>query len=118
MSATAMDPAGLKRIPEKGVDLRTIRYLATVDVDRAALEERWEAPEIVRDCLAEWYCFAFSPSEGEAFFLQQEVENPPAPGFGLSATRALFSADSAGRMVGALGIAGARVTHVNAEADP
>ena len=110
----ALDPARLKRIPERDVSLRDIRWLAEVDIDRAALEERWGGPEIVHDDLAEWLCLAFSPVEGEAFFLQREVDHPPTPQFGLSVTKGLFSADAAGRIVDALGITGARVTQVNA----
>lgn len=118
MDPRQLDPAGLKRIPERDVSLRDMRYLAEVDVDRAALEERWGGPETVYDDLAEWVCFAFSPAEGEAFFLQREVEHPPTPQFGLSVTRGLFSVEAAGRIVEALGIATARVTQVNAEAAP
>lgn len=83
-----------------------------------ALEARWDSPEIVQDDLAEWFCFAFSPAEGEAFFLQREVDHPPAPQFGLSVTRGLFTADTAGRIVESLGIAGARVAQVNDEPAP
>jgi hypothetical protein len=116
MDARELDPAGLKRIPERDVRLRDVRYLAQVDIDPAALEQRWGGAEAVCDDLAEWVCFAFSPMEGEAFFLQREVHHPPAHGFVLSVTEGLFSSDGAGRIVEALGIAGARVTQVTAEA--
>jgi hypothetical protein len=39
-----LDPAGLKRIPERDVRLGDMRYLAQVDVDPDALEERWGGP--------------------------------------------------------------------------
>ncbi|GGZ04268.1 hypothetical protein GCM10010365_24000 [Streptomyces poonensis] len=115
MHPRQLDPAGLKRISERTVSLRDIRWLAEVDVDRAALEERWGGPETVYDDLAEWVCFAFSPVKGEAFFLQRETEHPPMPQFGLSVTRGLFSAGAAAQIVEALGIVGARLTQVNAE---
>jgi hypothetical protein len=84
MDSRELDPAELKRIPERDVSLRDIRWLAAVDIDRASLEGRWGRPEAVRDSLAEWVCFAFSPVEGEAFSLQREVDNPPTPQFGIS----------------------------------
>lgn len=118
MDSRKLDPAELKRIPEREVRLREMRYLAQVDVDHAALEERWGGPEPVCDDLTEWVCFAFSPAEGEAFFLQREAHHPPAHGFVLSVTGGLFSVDAVGRIIGALGIAEARVTAVNAEAAP
>ncbi|MFE1961014.1 hypothetical protein [Streptomyces sp. NPDC059479] len=95
-----------------------MKYPAQVNVDRAALEERWGDPETVNDDLAEWVCFAFSPAEGEAFCLQRELHHPPAPGFILSVTRGLFSVEAAGRIVEALAITTSRVTQVNAEAAP
>ncbi|MFD0007152.1 hypothetical protein ACFVJ4_32635 [Streptomyces sp. NPDC127178] len=116
MDSKRVDPAGLKRIPEKTVSLRNIRWLAEVDIDRAALEERWGSPETVYDSLAEWVCFAFSPAEGEAFFLQREMDNPPTPQFGLSVTRGLLFPEAAEQIVEALQIAGARVTQLNDEA--
>ncbi|MFF3990596.1 hypothetical protein ACFY0B_39305 [Streptomyces sp. NPDC001797] len=111
-----MNPAELKRIPERNVSPRDIKWLAEVDIDRAALEERWGSAETACDSLAEWLCFAFSPVEGEAFLLLRETEHPPTPQFGLSVTSGLFSASVAERIVEALGIAGARVTQVNADA--
>jgi hypothetical protein len=116
MDSRKLDPAELKRIPERGVHLREMRYLAQVVVDPAALEERWGGPESVCDDLTEWVCFAFSPAEGEAFFLQREAQHPPAHGFVLSVTGGLFFVDAVGQIVRVLGIAGARVTAVNAEA--
>ncbi|WP_416958392.1 hypothetical protein [Streptomyces sp. Agncl-13] len=109
-------PTALMRIPERDVSSRDIRWLAEVDIDRAALEERWGGAETACDSLAEWLCFAFSPTEGEALLLLREVEHPPTPRFGLSVTSGLFSASAAERIVEALGIAGARVTQVNADA--
>jgi hypothetical protein len=83
---------------------------------------RWRSAGAVReavfDDLTEWVCFAFSSLEGEAFFLQREVHRPPAHGFVLSVTGALFSVDGAGRIVEALGITGVLVTQVNVEAAP
>ncbi|MEH0433811.1 hypothetical protein QBB34_47450 [Streptomyces stelliscabiei] len=118
MDPRELGPAGLKRIPERDVSLSDIRYLAQIDVDRAALEERWGAPESVHDSLAEWDCFAFSPSDGEAFFLQREANQSPAPGMILSVTEGLFSKPAVGQIVAALGISGVQVTQVNAEATP
>ncbi|WP_328433130.1 hypothetical protein [Streptomyces sp. NBC_00425] len=95
-----------------------MRYLAQIDLDAAALEERWGSPDTVRDDLAEWVCFAFTPAEGEAFFLQRELHHPPSNGFVLSVSEGLFCGDTVHGIVAALGIAGAQVTHVNAEATP
>lgn len=64
MDLRELEPASLKRIREQDVSPRDIRWLVHVDVERAALEERWGAPEIVHDDFAEWFCFAFSPAEG------------------------------------------------------
>ncbi|WP_329245169.1 hypothetical protein OG223_09525 [Streptomyces sp. NBC_01478] len=116
MDLRELDPAELKRIPEGDVSSRDIKWLAEVDIDRAALEERWGSAETTCDSLAEWLCFAFSPADGEAFLLLREVEHPPTPQFGLSVTSGLFSASAAERIVEALGIAGTRVTQVNADA--
>ncbi|MFD7119728.1 hypothetical protein ACFWAA_22235 [Streptomyces sp. NPDC059922] len=115
MDASELEPAGLKRISERDVRLGDMKYLAQVDVHRTALEERWGDPETVNDH-AEWVCFAFSPAEGEVFFLLREVHHPPAPGFILSVTKGLFSVRAADRIVEVLGISTARVTQVNAEA--
>ncbi|MFM9709098.1 hypothetical protein [Streptomyces galilaeus] len=116
MDPKELDLTGLKRMPERDVRRGDMRYLAQVDIDPAALDERWGGPEAVRDDLAEWVCFAFSPVEGEAFLLHREAHHPPAPGFVLSVTGGLFSVDAAARIHEVLGIAGARVTQVNAEA--
>ncbi|MGW1605337.1 hypothetical protein [Streptomyces eurythermus] len=106
------------RIAERDVRRGDIKYLAQIDVDQVALEERWGKPDVVQDDLAEWVCFAFSLSENEVFLLQREADHPPAPGFILSVTRILFSAEAASKIAGALGIPRAQVTHVNAEANP
>jgi hypothetical protein len=116
MDLRELNHMGLKRVPERDVCLGDMAYLAQVDVDRAALEERWGGPEPVFDGLAEWICFAFSPVEGEAILLQQEVFHPPAPGFILSVTKGLFSVDAANRIVEALGVVEARVSQVNMDA--
>ncbi|MFF4364001.1 hypothetical protein [Streptomyces sp. NPDC001604] len=118
MAVRELNPVELKRIPEGDVSSRDIKWLAEVDIDRAALEERWGSGETACDSLAEWLCFAFSPAEGEAFLLLRETEHPPTPQFGLSVTSGLFSASIAGRIVEALGIAGARVIKVSADAPP
>jgi hypothetical protein len=110
------NPTGLSRIPEGDVSPRDTRWLVQVDVERAALEERWGAPEVARDDFAEWFCFAFATAEGEAFVLLREVAHPPAPGFVLSVTKGLFSLEAADRIVRRLDVAGARITHTNAEA--
>ncbi|MFE2669217.1 hypothetical protein [Streptomyces mirabilis] len=118
MDLRELDPAGLKRIPEQDVNPRDIRWLVQVDVERAALEERWGAPEIARDDFAEWFCFAFSPAEGEAFILLRQVHHPPVAGFVLSVTKGLFSPEAADRILQTLGIPGTRITHTNDEAAP
>ncbi|MFI6405692.1 hypothetical protein [Streptomyces sp. NPDC050548] len=117
MNLRDLDPAALKRIPEGDVNSRDIKWLAGVEVDREVLEERWGGAETAYDSLGEWLCFAFSPAEGEAFLLLREAEHPPTPLFLLSVTSGLFSSSAADRIVEALGIAGARVIEVNAEAD-
>lgn len=109
-------PAALKRIPQRDVNSRNIRWLVQVDVDRTVLEERWGAPEIAEDDFAEWLCFAFSPMEGEAFILLRQVHHPPVAGFVLSVTRGLFSLEAAERVLQALDIPGVQITHMNAEA--
>jgi hypothetical protein len=115
MELLNFSPSGLTRVPEKNTRLRDLRWLAEVELDLDTLEKRWGSPERVFDDLAEWICFAFSPGEGEAFFLQREAENPPTACFGLSVTSGLFTAEVAEEIIKALGI-GARVTHVNPEA--
>ncbi|MFJ6565499.1 hypothetical protein ACIQMV_37795 [Streptomyces sp. NPDC091412] len=117
MDLRKLEPAGLKRIREKDVGPRDIRWLVQVDVERAALEERWGATEIAHDDFAKWFCFAFSPAEGEAFILLLQVDHPVA-GFVLSVTKGLFSPEAAERIVQALDIPGARITRTNSEATP
>ena len=80
MDTAELAPAGLKLIPERYVSPREVKYLAQVDVDPAALEERWGGPETNGDDVTEWFAFVFSPVEGEAFTPLRQVENPPAPG--------------------------------------
>ncbi|MER5617790.1 hypothetical protein [Streptomyces sp. NPDC002215] len=118
MDLRELDPVHLKRIPERDVSPHDIRWLVQIDVERAVLEERWGAPEITHDGFAEWFCFAFSPAEGEAFILLRQVDHPSVPGFVLSVTAGLFSLEAAERIVEVLGIAEARVTHLNDEAAP
>ncbi|MEU5979681.1 hypothetical protein [Streptomyces sp. NPDC047315] len=110
--------ARLRRISEREVSLSDIRWLALIDVDRAALEERWGGPETVRDDFAEWICFAFCSAEGETFFLQREVHQPPVAGFILSVTRERFSPEVADRVVQALDIPDVRIVRINGEATP
>ncbi|MFJ7063038.1 hypothetical protein ACIQVA_36140 [Streptomyces microflavus] len=116
MDLKGLGPVKLKRIPERDVSLKSMRFLALIDVNAAALEERWGVPEKPSDDLAEWVCFAFSLTETEAFFLQREASCPPTQGFILSVTGGLFSESSAGQIAEALEIEGAQVTQVNAEA--
>jgi hypothetical protein len=116
MDPRQSNPAGLSRIPEQEVDPRDIRWLVQVDVERAVLEERWGAPEVVRDDLAEWFCFAFATAEGEACVLLRQAEHAPAAGFLLSVTGGLFSPEAADRIVRDLDVPGARITGTNAEA--
>ncbi|MCZ2525746.1 hypothetical protein [Streptomyces sp. HB2AG] len=118
MDLRELKSAGLKRISEQDVSPRDIRWLVQVDIERAALEERWGAPEIARDDFAEWFCFAFSPAKGEAFILLRQVGDAPVAGFVLSVTKGLFSPGSAERIIQALDIPGARITHTNVEATP
>ena len=110
-----LNPVSLRRIPEKDVRPGNIRWLVQVGVEPAALEERWGAPEIAEDDFAEWLCFAFSPAAGEAFLLLRQVHDAPVGGFVLSVTEGLFSREAADRIIRALDISGARITHVNAE---
>ncbi|MFG2131495.1 hypothetical protein ACGFNV_27255 [Streptomyces sp. NPDC048751] len=116
MDLRELNPTSLRRIPEKDVSPGDIRWLVQVGVEPAALEERWGAPEITEDDFAEWFCFAFSPVEGEAFILLRQVHHAPVGGFVLSVTEGLFSLEAADRIVQALDISGTRITHVNAEA--
>ncbi|MEV5784570.1 hypothetical protein [Streptomyces sp. NPDC052287] len=115
MNLRELNPTGLRRIPEKDVSPGDIRWLVQIDVDPAALEERWGAPEITRDDFAEYFCFAFSPAKGEAFLLLRDRHHAPVPGFIVSVTKELFSREAADKIIEVLAIPGVSVTHVNAE---
>ncbi|MET8290092.1 hypothetical protein ABZV80_33475 [Streptomyces sp. NPDC005132] len=116
INLTELNPTGLRRIPEKDVSPGDIRWLVQVDVEHAAIEERWGTPEITGDDFAEYFCFAFSQAEGEAFILLRHMHHAAVPGFVLSVTERLFSTEAADWIIEALEIPRARVTHVNAEA--
>lgn len=105
----------LQRIPEEQLVLKEIRYLALVQVDLIALYRHWGRPDVAVDDLAEWLCFAFSLPNGEKFALQREAQYPPTPGFLLSASSGLFSAEAAEGLIGALGIPGVSVVELSAE---
>jgi hypothetical protein len=107
--------SGLRRIPEDKLALKDIRYLALMEVDLSALYHRWGRPDIAVDSLAEWLCFAFSLSSGDKFALQREAQHPPTPGFLLSVTGGLFSAEAAEQVGVALDVPGVRVLEVSAE---
>ncbi|MFJ4931610.1 hypothetical protein [Streptomyces sp. NPDC088736] len=110
-----LNTTSLRRIPEKDVRSGDIRWLVQIDVDLAALEERWGAPEITRDDFAEYYCFAFSPAKGEAFLLLRNRHHAPVPGFIVSVTKELFSREAADKIIEVLAIPGVSGTRVNAE---
>ncbi|MFZ4275688.1 hypothetical protein ACOZFM_23645 [Streptomyces arboris] len=80
-----------------------------------ALYRRWGRPDIGVDSLAEWLCFAFALPSGEKFTLQREAYNPPTPGFLLSATNTLFSAEAAGQLIKALDIPEACTIELSSE---
>ncbi|MFI1190100.1 hypothetical protein [Streptomyces californicus] len=105
----------IRRIPDEELSPKEIRYLALVQVDLMALYRRWGRPDVGVDSLAEWLCFAFAFPNGEKFALQREAYNPPTPGFLLSATSALFSAEAAEKVIEALDIPEALVIEFNAE---
>ncbi|MFJ9096857.1 hypothetical protein ACIRIR_35870 [Streptomyces globisporus] len=105
----------IQRIPDKGVSPKEIRYLALVQVDLIALYRRWGRPDIGVDSLAEWLCFAFALPSGEKFILQREAYNPPTPGFLLSVTNTLFSAEAAGHLIKALDIPEACTIELSSE---
>jgi hypothetical protein len=107
--------AGLRRIPDEELTLKEIRYLALVQVDLMALYRRWGRPDVGVDDLAEWLCFAFALPNGDKFVLQREAYHPPTPGFLLSVTQALFSAEAAEQVIGALEIPGAFAVELSAE---
>lgn len=106
---------GLRRIADEELSTREIRYLALVQVDLMALYRRWGRSDVGMDDLGEWLCFAFALSDGSKFILQREAYNPPTPGFLLSATKALFSAEAAERIIGALDIPEAVVLELSDE---
>ncbi|MGW0801274.1 hypothetical protein [Streptomyces sp. NPDC002692] len=110
-----LNSTSLRRIPEKDVRSGNVRWLVQIDVDPAALEERWGAPEITRDDFAEYFCFAFSPATGEAFLLLRDRHHAPVPGFIVSVTKKLFSREAADKIIEVLAIPGVSVTRVNAE---
>nr|WP_202419553.1 hypothetical protein [Streptomyces sp. YIM 132580] len=80
-----------------------------------ALYRRWGRPDIEVDSLAEWLCFAFALPSGEKFTLQREAYNPPTPGFLLSVTSTLFSAEAAGCLIKALDIPEACAIELSSE---
>lgn len=107
---------GLRRIPEKELVLKDMRYLALMEVGLLALYRRWGRPDIAADDLAEWLCFAFSLPSGHKIALQRVAEHPPTSGFLLSVTTGLFSAEAAEQVAAALDIPGVRILEVSAEA--
>ncbi|OKJ09741.1 hypothetical protein AMK20_19800 [Streptomyces sp. TSRI0261] len=106
---------GIRRIPDKELSPKEIRYLALVQVDLMALYSRWGRPDVGVDSLAEWLCFTFALPSGENFTLQREAYNPPTPGFLLSVTSTLFSAEAAGKVIEALDIPEALAIELSAE---
>ncbi|MFD4337581.1 hypothetical protein ACFWPP_10375 [Streptomyces anulatus] len=106
---------GIRRIPDKELSPKEIRYLALVQVDLMALYSRWGRPDVGVDSLAEWLCFTFALPSGEKFTLQREAYNPPTPGFLLSVTSTLFSAEAAGKVIEALDIPEALAIELSAE---
>ncbi|WP_408994302.1 hypothetical protein [Streptomyces sp. 1268] len=111
-----MDFTGLRRVPDEELVRREIRYLALVQVDLMALYRRWGRPDVGVDSLAEWLSFAFALPNGEKFALQREAYHPPTPGFLLSTTKALFSAEAAAQVIAALDIPEALAVEVTPEA--
>ncbi|MFJ2109794.1 hypothetical protein ACIOHH_35085 [Streptomyces microflavus] len=105
----------IQRIPDKEISTKEIRYLALVQVDLMALYRRWGRPDIGVDSLAEWLCFAFALPNGEKFTLQREAYNPPTPGFLLSVTKILFSAEASGQLIKALDIPEAYAIELSSE---
>ncbi|NEE33448.1 hypothetical protein G3M53_49415 [Streptomyces sp. SID7982] len=110
-----MDFTGLRRAPDEELVRREIRYLALVQVDLMALYRRWGRPDVGVDSLAEWLSFAFALPNGEKFALQREACYPPTPGFLLSTTQALFSAEAAEQVIVALGIPEAFAVELSSE---
>lgn len=111
----SLDFTGLRRVADEELSTKDIRYLALVRVDLMALYRRWGRPDVGIDDLGEWLCFAFALSDGSKFVLQREAYNPPTPGFLLSATKALFSAEAVERVIGALEIPEAVVVELSDE---
>ncbi|MFF9078783.1 hypothetical protein ACF1BR_03750 [Streptomyces rubiginosohelvolus] len=58
LSPEELDYAALKRAPERDISRHGLRYLTEVDVDLAALEERWGGPWSVYNSLADCVRFA------------------------------------------------------------
>lgn len=110
-----LSPRDLRRIPEEDVRRGESRWLVEIDVDSAAVEDRWGAPEVTGDDFAEYFCFAFTPTKGEAFLLLRDSYHAPAPGFIVSVTKGLFSREAADKIIEVLAIPGVSVTRVNAE---
>ncbi|MET8290090.1 hypothetical protein ABZV80_33465 [Streptomyces sp. NPDC005132] len=115
MDLRELSPTGLRRIPEKDVRHGESKWLVEIDVESAALEERWGTPEITGDDFAEYFCFAFSPVKGEAFILLRDRYHAPAPGFIVSVTKGLFSREAVDKIIEVLAIPGVSATRVNAE---
>ncbi|WP_345610273.1 hypothetical protein [Streptomyces sanyensis] len=107
---------GLRRIPDEELPSREIRYLAMIAVDLMALYRRWGRPDVGIDDLGEWLCFAFALPDGGKFVLQREAYNPPTPGFLLSVTMEIFSADAAEKIIRALEIPEAVMVELSDEA--
>ncbi|MFJ3932890.1 hypothetical protein [Streptomyces sp. NPDC090029] len=107
--------ADLRRIPDEELISKEIRYVALVQVDLMALYRRWGRPDVGVDDLGEWLCFAFALPNGEKFALQREAYHPPTPGFLLSVTRSLFTAEAAEQVIGALEIPEAFAVELSAE---
>ncbi|MFI2318755.1 hypothetical protein AMK17_38260 [Streptomyces sp. CB00072] len=107
----------IQRIPDEELSPKEIRYLALVQVDLMVLYRRWGRPDIGVDSLAEWLCFAFAFPSGEKFTLQREAYNPPTPGFLLSVTSTLFSAEAAGQLIKALDISEAYAIELSSEVE-
>ncbi|MFF2999451.1 hypothetical protein ACFVTC_33625 [Streptomyces sp. NPDC057950] len=115
MDLRELSPTGLRRIPERNIQRGKSRWLIEIDVESAALEERWGAPEITGDDFAEYLCFAFSPVRGEAFILLRDRYHAPAPGFIVGVTKGLFSREAVDKIIEVLAIPGVSATRVNAE---
>ncbi|MCI4046463.1 hypothetical protein [Streptomyces sp. TRM75563] len=105
----------IQRISDEELSPKEIRYLALVQVDLMALYRRWGRPDVGVDSLAEWLCFTFALPSGEKFTFQREAYNPPTPGFLLSVTKTLFSAEAAGQLIAALDIPGVAIVELSSE---